>query len=403
MKLSKALILLRVWKEDAIDFFQEHPELGPFSEKDDFDLSDEQYYALYKYFSEDWGKCKVSSYLGYYNDEYNSIAPQQRYIKVQDKQIEFGMILQCHGSRDPFGVLIGFFGERLYYFDNEECLELPTYQLVSFIIDDNNPDRALHVTDIDKYEIVSHADNSYLRPDGSYCDPDEWKAMIRGIPFIGMSRHLNCLFFPSKKEYSDLYYEKVLSDSYVKAINLHLYIKALSFISEIEVNDVKSKIISIRKYIDGLDYKGLIDTYQVVEDGHLQRRVGRDDHFNMTTKRTVNTNDSYIQSLLPIGEDFDYYALNSDEENYHYVNKEATEKGINSAIEKYDKDEHLAFLLKEYFDGHYATAQKLSEYNLCLKQMFGLEKFQAKVKSMYFYQYSYKTVVNRYNNHLQLY
>ena len=117
----------------------------------------------------------------------------------------------------------------------------------------------------------------------------------------------------------------------------------------------------------------------------------------MTTTRTVETNDSYIKSLLPIGEESSYYALNSYEENYNYVNEEATKEEKEVALKKYDRDEHLAFLLKEYIDGHYEVAQTFSEFDIRLKQIFNLEKFRSRVKALYFYQY-YKSVVTRYNN-----
>lgn len=400
MKFSKALKLLRIWRDEAIELLQNHPELGTFNEKEDFEISDEQYYLLYKNFS-DWGECKVSTYNGYYNDEYNDIVPEEKYIRTQKQQIELGLILQCrdNGKYAPeyFGVLIGFFGDKIYYFDKEADFDIPKYQLVTFIVDDNDPNKALYVTDIDKYEIVSHEGNSFKRPDGLYCDLTEWNAMIRGIPFIGMSRHLSCLYFPAKQEHTDLYYEKVLNDTYIDALNLHYYSKALSFIPNLEVSDIKNKINSLKNYIDGFDYKKVIDSYRVFEDGYLQRRVGRDDYFNMTTTRTVETNDSYIKSLLPIGEESSYYALNSYEENYNYVNEEATKEEKEIALKKYDRDEHLAFLLKEYIDGHYEVAQTLSEFDIRLKQIFNLEKFRSRVKALYFYQY-YKSVVTRYNN-----
>ena len=98
---------------------------------------------------------------------------------------------------------------------------------------------------------------------------------------------------------------------------------------------------SLKKYIDGLDYKKVIDSYRVIEDGYLQRRVGRDDHFNMTTTRIVETNDSYIKSLLPVGEKTSYYALNSYEENYNYVNEEATKEEKGVALKKYDFIFHI--------------------------------------------------------------
>ena len=398
-------MLLRIWRDEAIELLQYHPELGTFNEKENFEISDEQYYLLYKNFS-DWGECKVSTYNGYYNDEYNDIVPEEKYIRTQKKQIELGLILQCrdNGKYAPeyFGVLIGFFGDKLYYFDKEADFDIPKYQLVTFIVDDNDPNKALFVTDIDKYEFVSNENNNFRKPDGFYCAPEEWKAMIRGIPFIGMSRHICCIFFPAKQKHTDLYYEKVLTDTYIDAINLHHYAKALSFIPNIEVCDIKNKIRSLKHYIEGLDYKSLIETYRVIEDGYLQRRVGRDDHFNMTTTRTVDTNDSYIKFLLPIGEEKNYYAINSDEENYNYIDEEATKAEKEAALGKYDREEHLAFLLKEYIDGHYEVAQTLLEFDIRLKQIFNLEKFRSRVKALSFY-HSYKTVVTRYNNNEPIY
>jgi hypothetical protein len=396
MRISKALVLLRISRGDSVEFLQEHPELGSFNEKEDFDLSDEQYFMLYKHFSDEWSEYRMSTSHGYYNDEYNLIVPQEKSIRVLKKHIELGMILQCRGGRESFGVLLGFWGDKLYYFDKEEDFSISQYQLVSFVVDAEDQNRALLVTDFDKFEIVSHENNCFRKPDGSYCDPEEWKAMQRGIPFVAMSRNLSILYFPVKQGDDELYYEMILNETFINAINTFCYAKALSFIPNLEVCDIKDRIIKINQYIDGIDYKSIIDTYRVNKEGRFVKRVGRDDHFHMTTTRSVATNDSYIQSLLPIGEEFSYYDC-SYGEDYNYIDEEATDEEKNIALKKYDKDEHFAFLLKEYIDAHYKVAKLVSEFDIRLKQIFNLEKFRSKVKALYFYQY-YKSVVIRYNN-----
>ena len=402
MKLSKALILLRICRDESIEFLQGFPELGTFNENEDFEISDEQYYMLYKHFSDNWDECKILSDYGYYNDEYNEIIPQKKHISTQEKQIELGLILQCRGNRkyapESFGVLIGFYGDKLYYFDKEEYFDLPQYQLVSFIVDENDENKALYVTDIDKYEIVGHDNESITKSDGLYFESAGKKAMQRGIPFIALSRNYGCLYFPVQKDHSDLYFMHVLNGTYIEAVNLRLLSKALSLIPNIQVVDVKNKLQNLNKYIKNLAYKNIIKTYRVIENGYLQRRVGRDDHFNIITTRTVESYDTYIKSLFPIGETTKYYATNSYEENYQYIDEETTKKEIEVAINKYDKIEHLAFLLKEYIDGHYEVVHILSELDTKLKQKFNLEKFRSKVKALYFYAYYYKRVVTRYNN-----
>lgn len=394
MKLSKALILLRLCRDEAIAYLLEHSEKGMIDMNNDFEINDEQYLALYNRFSEDWNECCVGSYYGYYNDEYNELKPTNHYIYTQKKEIHLGLILQC--NKESFGILVGMFGDKIYYFDKEENLIISKYHLVSFILDKDDSNKAICVSDIDKYEIVSNDSKRIMKPDGYYCDKDEWKAMQRGIPFISMSRHLCCLYYPESKTNGKVYFEQVLNKSCAYAINLSLYLKALSFIPSVEVSEINNECKKIRHYVDNFDEKGTIETFKVIEDGHLIHKCHKDNYFVMTTSRTINTKDPYICFLLSIGDKTTYEDCVS--EDYHYVNEEATGEGKNYANEEYDKDIHFAFLLKKYSDSRYDIIRKRTEFELRLRQLFNIGKFEYNENALFFYSGGYKTVVARYNN-----
>lgn len=396
MLFSKALVLLRICRDDAIEILQKHNELGTFNEELDFELNNEQYYLLYQESNKEWREAYTPTYYGYYNKDYNDIVPYKKNILVQKKQIELGMILQCDG-RDSFGILIGLFGDKLYYFDKTANFDMARFQIVSFILDENDPNKATYVIDIDRFEIVGNEDRTIKRPDGVYCSQTQWKAMQIGIPFIAMSRHLSCIYVPADNNERDIYYEAILRSPYVHVYDLRSYALALSFIPDIEVSDIKLEIRRLKQYINKFDLKKVINSYKVNKKGVFQRRVGRDDHFNIITTRTVDSKDSYVCSLLPIGEDLSYYDTSHEESNYDYIDELATMEGKENALALYDKEEHFSFLLKEYIDNHYDINKKCSDYNLKLKIMFNTEKIKSKI-GFYFYSGGYKNVVARYNN-----
>ena len=94
-------------------------------------------------------------------------------------------------------------------------------------------------------------------------------------------------------------------------------------------------------------------TYKVSKRGYFQYRPGRDDSFNMTTERTIETDDEYIRSLFHLGIEKDSYACvgrGSEEENYEEIDFEEIKENIDIARDNYSKEKHITYYLSKYFE-----------------------------------------------------
>ena len=100
------------------------------------------------------------------------------------------------------------------------------------------------------------------------------------------------------------------------------------------------------------NFEKIISTYKVVKDGWFQCRPGRDDSFNTTVTRTIDSSDPYVKSLVPLNEDKDSYACvgrGAGDDDYTILLEGEMKENINNARENYSKDKHLAFLIDKYY------------------------------------------------------
>ncbi len=312
---------------------------------------------------------------------------------VKENKINIGMVYSCN-NWEYYGVVIGVFGFRLYYFTKEKELGMARHELVSFVVDEENPNEAKCVISLERYEVVSGEHNVFRRPDGKYCDPEEWEAMQRGVPFISASTTVKCLFSPFLNN-GIQYYENVLSGANKYAVELFLEKKKYKDVTEISNEEIKVETVRLRKYIEEFDSTSIINSFTVVEGGWLQRRVGRDDHFNYSTTRKVESDDMYINQLLKTGMEDGYYATNSYEENYSRIDEQATKEGIRMALSEYDKDDHFAFLLNCYIKNRQEQILQKSKIKYKLEGLFNVDMMEFRVG--YIADYSYKREVEKFN------
>ncbi len=108
--------------------------------------------------------------------------------------------------------------------------------------------------------------------------------------------------------------------------------------------DLNKKSSQIWEYVNGLDIKSIFSTYQVIVND--SRIVNHSDERYRQYVPSIETEDQYIRGLFPMKENsFDWIYSYGDEELHYQHDTQAEKQAIESALKKYDKEEHFCFLL----------------------------------------------------------
>ena len=70
----------------------------------------------------------------------------------------------------------------------------------------------------------------------------------------------------------------------------------------------------------------------------------------MTSYKTIQTQDKYIHSLVELLHEENYCLGSNADEDYDIIDNELTDAGIKSAISNYSKEDHIAYLIADYYD-----------------------------------------------------
>lgn len=279
---------------------------------------------------------------------------------IVEKKTRIGMVYSCNdwqvwcGHAKHCGLLIGIYGNKLYYFEKAEKINLKRFELVHFIEDIENPNVALSVFPLEQYLYESK-----------------------------VSKRFNKFSWGNKQ-----------------AAELFLESKKYNNIKEITDLELKTEIVRLQKYIDDNDITSIIGTFTIRRWGRYQQRVGRDDHFYSSTETSVDSHDLYIKHLLKKGEYSDYYRTCSlGEENYDFIDEKSARYCIQEALSSYDKEEHLAFLLNIYIRERNEQLLKKNEIKLKLEGLFNYDMVGAALDNhRYIDDYEYEEVVEKYND-----
>lgn len=151
---------------------------------------------------------------------------------------------------------------------------------------------------------------------------------------------------------NELRYEVYEITNYRQSQALCYYLKHKS-LEEKHIVDLLSKYNEITNQVNNCNFDMIAKTYKVSKRGYFQYRPGRDDSFNMTTERTIETDDEYIRSLFHLGIEKDSYACvgrGSEEENYEEIDFEEIKENIDIARDNYSKEKHITYYLSKYFE-----------------------------------------------------
>ena len=418
MTLRCALILLRLSEFNATHLFEKYPEFKigkKYHKKLDKEITDEQFFDLFLLCknnnmderpSYNSGhtfilrlkplKRREPSSFGYLNHkEEEPVLSKDVVISETNEErkiiIRIGMILQCN-EKDHFGILLAQrnnqYGRdrvednRVFYFDKENDTFMPRYSLVAYVEDIINPNKAYNIIDLNEFENISGYGGSP-------------KAMRLGVPYISEQTAYDIIGIPhiytSEKI---LYYYNIFYDTWL--YHDYFYLRTLKRIVQPVLSEIINKLEVFRNYVEKFDFNSVIETYTSREYGYLQKRCGRDDHFNITKIRNIQNNDPYIRSIVLLDFEDNYFLGSSSDDDYDLINKEEIERVKKEAREKYSKSEHYEFLKKEYLSSIEYVRKEIASTWLAIESKFNIHAALCYLKPID--KDNYKVVVKEYNS-----
>ena len=403
IKISKVNALLRIYPYWTCSFFEKHPELGVQVQDEIKELSDIQYFHLFKDVLTCYNDRLSYSWYGYYNDKYANYKPKDIHITIQKHSIEFGLLVRCN-MEETFGIVIGANTHKCYYFKKRSNCIIPKYDIVSFTIDEKDINKAKNVLSLSKYEVVEGGGDFFIDNDNHFIYKREWNYMQKMIPFLRDRK----IYFPILEKKQILYYTCELNNDSLDIYNNYCILRAFNYLpKDIHQIDICSEIKRLKKYIRQFDAKKVIESYVIEKKKYLQVRPGRDDHNISVTKRTIDTWDPYMLSLLKVGEDVWYYCSNGDDDyHYSYIDYKEMQEKKSNAYKKYSKDEHLAFFIEDMMNvfvelrlqRERAYAKKISLFNFYHDSDYN--SFQRSTLEHYASNENYKEIVQDVNNNI---
>lgn len=301
------------------------------------------------------------------------------------ERIKIGIICECDGGSE-FGWLYSFYGystilgekpysAKLFYsFKKSANHSLKKGTIVAFISLNDILGYAVNVMEIKELPFL-------------YAESNEDEIQYRKknvLPYWEIHYQWRfdycCLFFPYKKNKSqpaELQY-KILYGKELEIFKL-LYALNESSFKPLSLNAITNHIQEIKDYISGFSLENILETYICGESGYFQCRPGRDDSYNTTVYKTIESNDEYIKSIIPLGKESDSTACvgrGIDDEDYDKINVAETETGKQIARAEYTKEKHIAFLVNAFFEKYYSEKLKYEDLISDLKELGLSDRFR---------------------------
>lgn len=169
-----------------------------------------------------------------------------------------------------------------------------------------------------------------------------------------------CMYFPykSNKSKDTKMVYKVLhgKDEEIFMLLYHLH---TSNFKKLTSEEIYSKVQSIYCYVRSFSLEEVLNSYKCGESGYFQCRPGRDDSFIITYFKSIDTDDNYIRSIIPLVKEEESYAcVGRSDDDYCILNEDDIEIGRSIARKSYTKEKHLAYLLNAFFEEYYNSKYK---------------------------------------------
>mgnify|MGYP000180611177 FL=1 len=312
------------------------------------------------------------------------------------KKLCIGIIIECN-AQSEYGIIYESEDSSecknggLYYFYKDQSLEIPPKTFVSFIKDLTcSWKNVFEVTDVcilqeyvnyiltSKEERQSYYESSStkrmeeLMSDGKnfiviyYDDENQDLTSRLYYPHIDNNkRKINYYFFTSAS-YKSL---KTIFECYTFLLAQEFF-ASFSFIT--------NKLHFILDYVEHIEESTVSELFCVYDEGCFQSRPGRDDHYIFSQNRVCSNEDRYLSQITTLGSKvISYYNCQGrDDNDYYSINIEETEILRNEVKLKYNKRDHLMFLISHFLDNYHRTKAKADSASLVIANFISKgEKF----------------------------
>lgn len=301
-----------------------------------------------------------------------------RYLDMglSNRSVHLGMIAKCNYNQNH-GLLLGFRKTRhvpgkktrdvehkIFYFEKDLKLVIKENTLVSYLSYDYDnfsakAENVLPLTDL----IIHHDRRTKFREDRALHDDEAWNLINEAKPFIDYSiTNRNCI----------VYYPIIEGDIcylYHGLWGIGLYWHEEAYIYKMFKDICENRethyagwpsfeqtiviINELKNYVESINAEEIINTYTIERHEEYFTRPGKDFNFYDIYKVSIlRTEDKYLQFLLPSkGELIEHDEVTSLH-GYRtgvFPLKEEAEAAQEKAKSIYSKEDHFAYLLRDFF------------------------------------------------------
>jgi len=291
----------------------------------------------------------------------------------QESRLGIGYILQC-AKGETFGIIYGYRDHYrsyhrektwLYFFRKPKSLYYDKHTEVSYVKSSSGYDKpetfqVNNVLPLSHYRIIDTGNKALRgkeikRNDGIYHYDLEWNLMNEGIPYMDLWDYSIHVYYPiidvSCKTIIYHNYSVYTRNKRTNIVSCFIGMHDLSLYStEPTFEYVSSKLDAIKEYIENFNLDSETQNFIAGHCGYFHCYPGRDDSFFMIDYWRSSSADSYMNQLVKLHEEKDYYnCCGRDEDDYDSIDLDETEKMREEVKKKYNKDAHYMFLLNEFF------------------------------------------------------
>ena len=341
-----------------------------------------------------------------------------------NRSVHIGLVAKCE-KFDDYGLLFGFrkapYGDskqkaiehKIFYFEKDVNFKIERNTLVTYLSFDYNSFSPKAERVYPLAELISHHDNGgILREDGRYHDDVTWRLINEEKPFIDYYNRDCIVYYPTVENDICFIWEGLWGggmywniEGYIyKMWNEILKTNCKGWTSWPSLEETTEKISEIKHYIDSINANDIIDTYEILRKEWYQSRQGKDDDFfHIDIISNLQSNDKYFQYLLPLEKDEDYIEVPPGE-SYKYKDgiyflEEETISARNRAKLEYSKENHLAYLIDDYFSDVNDKQLSVTRLYKDIYYQFDIEnadqvlsKFRGRIDDIRF-----RSLLNKYN------
>ena len=292
---------------------------------------------------------------------------------LSNRSVHLGMIAKCNYN-EKYGLLLGFrkpphvpgqetreVEHKIFYFEKELKFVIKENTLVSYLSYDYDnfsakAENVLPLTDL----IIHHDRRTKFREDRVLHDDEAWNLINEAKPFIDYSiNDRECVvYYPIIEDdicylYDGLWGIGLYWDKEAYIYKMFTDIRETHYAGWPSFEQTIVIINEIRNYVESINAEEIINTYTIERHEEYFTRPGKDYNFyDIYRVSILRTEDKYLQFLLPSkGELIEHDEVTSLH-GYRigvFPLKEEAEAAQEKAKSIYSKQNHFAYLLRDFF------------------------------------------------------